>query len=161
MKKTTASKVPPGPEAPAVATRRHGPEKEKTQVTVRLDKKLMDRTYAEIKSGNLRITDVIEQGLVLALKEMDQDLPRVAIQVRFLVANTTKAQQVQLRRFLAFLVMQEVRTLSEAERRIRDFVLGYLESIEQDWPEFYDESVPLYSRYHERVSGEGSQLTGS
>lgn len=110
--------------------RRHGPLKEKEQITLRLDKELMSRARAQMEETHTRLTDLIERGLELALKEVDQDLPAITTKVRFLVNNTTKAQQLWLRRFLAFLVMDQVCELSTTDLIFRRFMLEYLESLE-------------------------------
>lgn len=78
-------------------TRQRGPQKEKTQVTVRIDKDLMNEAYAQMKEDNTRITDIIERGIVLALAEARHDMPAWTKQVRFVLANATRQQQVWIR----------------------------------------------------------------
>lgn len=80
--------------------RPRGPQKEKTQVTLRLDKQLMDEVYVQMKEDNSRITDMIERGLVLALAETRHQLPAWTKQIRFVLANATQ-EQVRLIRGLA------------------------------------------------------------
>lgn len=85
------------PEGGAAAPRQRGPQKEKTQITIRVDKELMDEAYAQMKEDNTRITDIVERGIYLALKERDHDMPLFTRQVRFVLANATREQQVLIR----------------------------------------------------------------
>ena len=135
--------TPPEPSPPG-KTRQHGPQKEKVQLTVRIDKELMDRAYAQIKQDNARITDVLEEGLILALQQRDESMPRLTSQVRFLVANTTKQQQQQIRKFLGFLVMNETENLSLPDALWRKSILEYLDQI---GPDRLQRALELYSRY--------------
>ena len=89
-------------------SRRTGPAKEKTQLTVRLDSELMGKIYGQIKKDNTRITDWIERGLNLALGEARQGVPEWTKQVRFMVANATKEQERLLRGLLIAMVEAEV-----------------------------------------------------
>jgi uncharacterized protein (DUF4415 family) len=135
------------PETPAPEKeRQHGPLKEKTQITIRIDKELMDRAYAQIKGTNSRITDVLERGLWLAMKEQDQDLPALTNRVRFVVANTTKQQQQQIDRFLICLVLDEFEKLTPSEALLRKSVFEYLELMEKV-PDRRARALELYSRY--------------
>ena len=111
--------------------RRYGPPKEKEQHTIRIATELMELVRTQMSITDMRLTDMIERGLLLELKRQDQDLPLVTTQVRFLVDNTTKAQQLVLRRFLAFLVLGKVRPLSPVEAQLEIFIHSYLEGIEK------------------------------
>lgn len=165
MKKQANPKIKPAhrrkqPEgAPLERNRQHGPQKEKTQITVRIDTELMNRAYAQIKKDNARITDVIEEGLILALKQRDQDMPPLTNRVRFVVANTTKTQQEQIEGFLIFLVMDDLEKLSPPDTLLRTLILDYLELIKRV-PDRRERALALYSRYG-RTPEELAQMAGS
>jgi hypothetical protein len=97
MKKKTNVQTPT---EGGVKPRQHGPQKEKTQITIRVDTELMNHAYEQMKEDNTRITDIIERGLVLALTERNHQLPVWNKQVRFMVANATKEQQGLIRGLL-------------------------------------------------------------
>jgi len=94
--------------AAAKEARQHGPLKEKTQITIRLDAQLADRVYSAIQADNTRITDMIEHGLNLALAERQYALPAYTKQIRFVLANATKDQQKLLRGLAIAMVEPEV-----------------------------------------------------
>jgi NRPS condensation-like uncharacterized protein len=58
---STISSVDPG-----------GPQKEKVQFTIRIDKELMDRLNALREQTGMGITDIVARGLILAMQEQDQ-----------------------------------------------------------------------------------------
>lgn len=135
--------------------RKHGPEKEKVQITVRIDKDLMDQMYAVMKSSNTRLTDLLERGAILAMREEDQDLPTLTTQVRFLVANTTKTEQEILRNVLTFLRADEIEEPTDRDRLARTYFLEYLKT----FLHLRKEAMDLYSRYG-RTEAEIEKLTG-
>lgn len=68
---------------------RVGRRKEKTQISVRIDKAVMDLAYEHIGSSKDRITDFIERGLILAMQEKFR-LPPICSQVRFLATHAPR-----------------------------------------------------------------------
>ena len=98
MKKTT--KLQAAADREEAKPRQHGPQKEKTQITIRVDSNLINEAYAQMKEDNTRITDILERGLVLALYERNRQMPIWDKQVRFMVANATKEQQGRIRGLL-------------------------------------------------------------
>lgn len=118
-KKTKPETVPPAPpeEAPVgeqkwqrdlarkVKKPQRGPTQVKTQVTIRVDRELLNEAYAQMKADNSRLTDIVERGIYLALRERDHDLPRIAAQVRFAVNNATREQQRLLKGLLIAMMM--------------------------------------------------------
>lgn len=91
--------------------RKYGPEKQKTQVTIRVDSQLMNEVYAEMKANedeNLRITDLAERGFQLALYERRHEMSDYAKQVRFIVNNATREQQVLIRGLAIAMVEADV-----------------------------------------------------
>lgn len=121
MKKKTKLQAPS--EADEVKPRQHGPQKEKTQITIRVDKDLMSEAYRQMKEDNTRITDIIERGLILALKERDHQLTLYTRQVRFVVANATKEQQVLLRGLLIAMVEPILQAKVDGQRRAQTALL--------------------------------------
>lgn len=112
--------------------RQHGPPKEKVQITVRLDQDLMKVVYQQMQEDNTRLTDIIERGLTLALKERDYDLPLIAKRVRFMVANATKEQQGLIEGLLIAMVESQldkkVFAASAEHEKCFDMVKWWLES---------------------------------
>lgn len=138
-----------------------GPEKEKAQITVRIDQKLMQVVDRMMTQSNMRITDMVERGLLLAMEE-EYRVPLLASQVRFLFMNTTRAQQEILRRCLTFLRVDEVRPPTPIDNSIRRFIGEYFESMDR-WG---DQVMDLYARYGrteaevEKLKPEIEKMTG-
>jgi antitoxin component of RelBE/YafQ-DinJ toxin-antitoxin module len=160
MKKSTNPAEGAPPEKSA---RKHGPDKEKTQLTVRIDQDVMAQASEVMKRTNMRITDMLERGLQLAIHEENQDLPWLTSQVRFLVHNTTKAEQEQLWDFLTFMRAAEVARLNvaahlggEAELVLRRFIQEYLKTFRP----LRSKVKELYARYA-RTEEEMAQLTAN
>jgi hypothetical protein len=103
MKKKTKLQTPAQVEE--AKPRQHGPHKEKTQITVRVDQDLMNEVYVQMKEDNTRITDMVERGLILALAEAQHELPAWTKQTRFVLANATQ-EQVRLIRGLAIRMVE-------------------------------------------------------
>lgn len=142
MKKKTnlQSVVPEG-------TRKHrtGPIKEKVQITIRIDEQLMQAVYAQIKEDNLRITEMVEEGLVLALEKRRHQLPAWTKQIRFVLANAT-AEQTKLLRGLAVAMTEgEVKKPSVEVEKIFEFLKWFLET--RNLLVHAPECLGVYSRY--------------
>jgi hypothetical protein len=118
MKKKTNIQTPT--EGGVKPRRQHGPQKEKTQITIRVDTDLMNRAYEQMKEDNTRITDIVERGLVLALTERNHQLPVWNKQVRFMVANATKEQQGLIRGLLIAMVEPLVAVENRKEKVVLD-----------------------------------------
>jgi len=146
-KKTNAN------DAVAAKERRHGPQKEKVQLTLRIDRDLMEQAYAMIKDTNQRITDVVERGLVLAMQEEDA-LPKVMSKVRFLVANCTKEQQEKVLLFLSFLILEKIAPLTPVERLVHRQILEYLPLL-QKWR---NETMHHFSAYGKNLEDAAQKL---
>jgi hypothetical protein len=118
MKKKTKLQRPS--EEGEARSRQHGPQKEKTQITIRVDKELINEAYAQMKEDNTRITDIIERGIYLALKERDHDMPPFTKQIRFVLANATREQQVLLRGLAIAMVepLLEPKPVAEGQKRV-------------------------------------------
>jgi hypothetical protein len=139
-----------------VLQRRYGPPKEKGQVTVRLDEELLKKAKEQFQKTNSRITDMIERGLWLAMKEQDQELPMLTNRVRFLVANASKPQQERIEKFMTFLVLDEVEKLSPLEAVMREAFMSYLDLMHQK-PDRQSRAAAVYSHYG-RTSEEASKI---
>jgi hypothetical protein len=123
-----------------------GPAKEKTQITLRLDKQLMNAAFALIKQDNSRITNIVERGLMLALAEAEY-LPRLTSRVRFVVNNATREQE---RKFLGLairMVESEVRKdkASEYETKIVELLDWYIEG--GNLVQHAQDALDLYARF--------------
>jgi hypothetical protein len=72
---------------------RGGFKKEKTQISVRIDQAVMDLAYEliEEEKGLIRITELIERGIVLAMRERKKLIP-LDRQTRFLVSEASTPQ---------------------------------------------------------------------
>ena len=159
-KKTKQENGEEGGEAKPRQRQRRGPLKEKVQVTVRIDQQLMGAAYVRMKKDNIRITDIIERGIYLALKEADHDVPEFTKQVRFVLANATREQQRLLRGLAIAMVeplVNEKRAVADGSRqvflshsyvetaRVYEFVKWFLES--RNRVDDADTYLEYYSRY--------------
>jgi hypothetical protein len=113
--------------ADEVKPRQRGPQKEKTQITVRVDISLMNEAQAQMKEDNARITDIVERGICLALRERNHQMSLYARQVRFMVANATKEQQVLLRGLLIAMVESDVVSPTPEAGKLYELVRWFLE----------------------------------
>lgn len=149
MKKNVNLKAssPAGLPVPA-KPRKHGPDRDKVQLTVRLQKDLMEEAYALTKQTDRRITDMLEQGLIREIKET-YNRALMPSAVRFLVENATRAQQEEIWNFLTYLVADELREPSAADRALRRCVGEYFKS----FAPLRKEAEEIYRRYG-RAEGE-------
>ena len=84
--------------------KKRGPVKRKKQITVRLDSRLMAQVYAQMAEDGARITDVIEDALLLVLRVT----PRWThpIPIRHLLRDLT-AEEVEAFRGLAIRMVED------------------------------------------------------
>lgn len=54
---------------------KRGRKKERAQISIRIDKVVMDIAYRVIKGTAMRITDLVERGLILAVREIGDLTP--------------------------------------------------------------------------------------
>jgi len=131
----------------AIEAKKSGPAREKTQITVRIDKDLINAVYAHSKKDNTRITDWVERGLQLALGEVRHDLSQYTSQIRFVLANTNKEQQ----KFFRGAAVRMTETEIDGFRRSAEGELlfwvckQYMES-GSDEPHA-DDALQVYARY--------------
>lgn len=127
-------------------TRRTGPLKEKTQVTVRLDNDLMQNVAALIHDDNMRLTDIIEEGLQLALAKRRHQLPAWTKQIRFVLANATTKQTEIIRGLAIAMVEAEVQAQRHAaEDMLWEIAETFLKS--RNALPHAGKCLELYSRY--------------
>jgi len=152
-KKTETGKSKPNKRAKKVSLlvtealqNRTGPPKEKTQVTVRLDKQLMNAVNLMAKDTNQRLTDMIERGLVLALSETEY-LPKLTGRVRFVLANATREQERLIRGLAVAMTEHEVREEppSDYEQMIFGLMSWFLES--RNELAHANKALDVYARY--------------
>lgn len=149
MKKKTDLQA--APDGGGAKPRQHGPQKEKVQITIRLDKELMNEAYAQMKEDNTRITDIIERGIYLALREARHEMPSWTKQVRFVLANATREQE-KLLRGLAIAMVEPLldkkvfisHTTAESEK-LYDLLKWFLES--RNTLPHANAALAYYSRY--------------
>jgi len=133
------------PPLPELKLHRTGPPKEKAQITIRLDKQLLDEAYSQMKADNTRLTDMVERGLLLALAEARHELPQWTKQIRFVLANATR-EQVKLIRGLAIaMVENEIAPLSNEQQKFYELCSWYLES--RNKVAHDEKCLEVYSRY--------------
>jgi len=122
-----------------------GPIKEKVQITIRIDKQLLDQIYIQMKDDNARLTDMVERGLILALGEARYALPQWSKQIRFVLANATK-EQVKLIRGLAIVMVEgEIAPVSAERRKFYEICRWFLESSND--LKYGAKCLEVYSRY--------------
>jgi len=119
---------------------RRGRKKEKVQISVRIDKTIMDLAYDHIKTSGRRITDMLERGLLLDMREQGQ-APVVPAKVRYVVENIGVESQRRMLRVAVLDRMPEVRELTPLEQCFRAFYLTGLDTIES-WPG-YEKALEL------------------
>lgn len=148
MKKRTTASPPPappaeplkpalvaGPGGPVKKKGRAGRKKERMQISVRIDQALMDLAYREIErrvKDKIRITDLLERGLLLALREIGATDP-VASQARLLLNDAGVNFQRRIVRFHKLDVLFSQIPLSAVESKYRDAVLTGVDSVDE-WP---------------------------
>ena len=104
----TTKKTKPQPDSePAVKKSRYKPlggrkKKERQQISVRIDKQVMELLYTLAEKKGQRITDVLEYGGMLAVKEGLAE-SMVTEQARFLVAMASPDEQWLVTLFLCYL----------------------------------------------------------
>lgn len=148
-KKLKLKTPPPGPVLPppevkpvaasAIAKKvksRRGRKKERTQISVRIDKTLMDIAHTQIESTGMRITDLIERGVLLALREIGVTHP-MTHNARLILHDEGVDLSRQIMNFNMLRRFPEVRSLSITEHVLRQCVLDTTAAIAQ-WPNARD-----------------------
>lgn len=120
---------------------KRGRKKEKVQISVRIDQAVMARAYQRIKRTGERITDLMERGMMLAMRE-DESLPLEAMRGRFLMAQAKAEEQRSLERHFAMLRFGQVRPLSANERHIQEVALKSIAQCER-W-DGYEDALATY-----------------
>ena len=113
-------------------TRRRGRKKERTQISVRIDKTVMDIAYQKLEGTSMRITDLLERGLLLAVRELGCDIP-LFHHARLILRD----EGVEFSRFIvdAHIILRfpEVRKLSAAENAWRTSLMEVVAGA-KEWP---------------------------
>jgi hypothetical protein len=115
-----------------------GRKKEKVQISVRIDKTILDLTYDHIKASGRRITDMLERGLLLAMREEGME-PMAAPKLRFVVEHMGADLQRHVLRAAALERLVESRELTPLERFVADWY-GLAAGQMETWPG-YQEAV--------------------
>jgi hypothetical protein len=113
--------VAPQSAKPAAAKKipkRPGRKKERTQISVRIDRAVMDIAHRQIEPIGMRITDLIERGIILAIRELGNKT-RFNHNARLILND----EGVDFSRFIMnaniLLRFPEVRALSASETLVR------------------------------------------
>lgn len=126
-----------GAGVPAKKKSRAGRKKERMQISVRIDQAVMDLAYQTIerrKDDKLRITDLLERGLVLALREIETMQP-VASQARLLLNDAGVDFQRRIVKLYALEHFPKARPLSVCEAKYRAITLEAVDSVDQ-WTDY-------------------------
>jgi hypothetical protein len=106
---------------------KRGRKKEKTQISVRIDKAVMDLAYAHIGTSKQRITDYLERGIILAMQQ-DLKMPPIASQVRFMVSHAKRDRLQGVDAYMIAAAISEIRQLDPVLALDRQHVLDWLET---------------------------------
>lgn len=150
MKKRTTAAPPQAPLAeplkPALAAGTGGPvkkksragrKKERMQISVRIDQALMDLAYREIErraKDKIRITDLLERGLLLALREIGATEP-ITAQARLLLNDAGVDFQRRIVKLYALEHFPKARSLSVCEEKYRAITLEAVDSVDK-WVDY-------------------------
>lgn len=128
-----------------MAKREHptGPIAEKDQITIRIDKELLQKARAQAEDLGITITDMVERGLVMSVDEAEI-LPRLTGKVRFLLASAPREQQRLIHGLAIRMVEDRVVKRSKLEQGFWELVESYLHSANTE--EHAAECLKLYER---------------
>ena len=112
---------------------KRGRKKERTQISARIDYAVMDIAQDAIRGTETRITDMMERGLVLALRELGCTVP-VSHHARLFFRDEGPAFAQLIVDLNTLRRLPEVRPLSAAEEAVRNFLMGIIASARQ-WPD--------------------------
>lgn len=151
----TRAVMPPETSKPAAVVakkvqKRRGRKQERKQISVRIDKVVMDLAHKQIERAGMRITDLIERGLMLALRELGDTTP-IHHHARLILHD----EGVEFSRFVMdaniLLRFPEVRKLSALEKVTREHILAIVKDM-RTWPDAH-EVVNLMGLYADRDRG--------
>jgi len=111
---------------------KRGRPKEKVQISVRINEDVMSDAYDHIRETGHRITDLLERGLVLAMRE-ERHMSETASRARFVWEHVGVATQRRMVRVAVLERLPEVRDLSALEECCRLFHLTGIDAVEE-WP---------------------------
>src|SRR5215471_4637795 len=104
---------------------RRGRPQEKVQISVRIDKAIMDVAYEHIKTTGRRITDMLERGLLLVMREEATGQTRAVPQkMRYLFEHLPVELQKHLVKESGLWIFPEVRDLTRLEDCFRSWHLA-------------------------------------
>jgi hypothetical protein len=117
------------PIARKAKVRRPRHQKAKKQVTVRVDQDLLKKALRRAKREGLRLTDVVEQGLVV-WTEGPRKSP-TSVRLRFLCNHLPQHLEEQTLAFLAFYAYPRMNLVEEEYRKSLDrILLGFRQSLD-------------------------------
>jgi len=115
-----------------------GRKKEKVQISVRIDETILGLAYDHIKASGRRITDMLERGLLLVMREEGMK-PMAVTKLRFVVEHMGADLQRHVLRAAALERLVESRELTPLERFVADWY-GFAAGQMETWPG-YQEAV--------------------
>lgn len=104
--------------------KKRGPAKRKAQITVRLDSELMAQVYAQMAEDGARITDVIEDALILALRVTPRW--KRPIPIRHLLRDLAPEEVESLRGLAIGIVEDQIKPRTPDEEDIWKFCESYI-----------------------------------
>ena len=129
---------------------KRGRKKERTQISVRLDTTVMALAHKHLTAG-MRITELLERGLLLALRELG-DVDPIHHHLRLVLHD----QGVKSSRFMmdanVLLNFPEVRVLSLAENSLREHMLDTISNMPR-WMD-YGKVLSFVGTPHDREDDE-------
>ena len=137
MKKKTKAVVVAKPKKKS----RRGRKKEKVQISVRIDKAVMDVAYEYMKRTGRRITDILERGVLLVMQEEGQ-ASAVPIKLRFVVEHMDAELQRLVLEVAAVDRMVKGRELNPNEQFVAGYV-RYAVELMRTWPGYAEALASL------------------
>jgi uncharacterized protein (DUF4415 family) len=149
-------------EKPVARVKVHRPrrQKAKKQITVRIDQNVLDIALAVAADENLRLTDLVEEGLVLRLKSRRKSAN--AMRLRFLCNNLPQYLELQTMTFLAWIAFVRPDPFHEASRQGLDkFLNAYRENMPSDYQACLDRLGKLSEEGHDNNNNDGLEVAAS
>ena len=142
-----------GPVTAALAKRKKrkaGRKKERMQISVRIDRTVMDLAYQEIKRTGVHISDLLERGLLLSLRE-NQVAPAPFATARILLYDRGVDFARRCASMAALEIFNRVRPLTLTERFFRDLHLETIDAVRQ-WEGYAKVEMMLAEEHAEDIS---------
>jgi hypothetical protein len=130
--------------------RKAGRKKERTQISVRIDRAVMDLAYQEIKRTGVHISDLLERGLLLSLRE-NQVAPAPFATARILLYDRGVDFARRCASMAALEAFEQARPLTLTERFFRDLHLDTIDAV-REWEGYAEVEMMLAEEHAEDIS---------